>query len=95
MAEQFTLELDKPRLSKQLEVVREVMLSAGSCGTWLTLAEIARTTGYPPASVSADLRHLRNGRHAGDERYEVRKRRRGEPGAGIWEYQVTRKVEAT
>lgn len=43
----------------QREVIRDVMLSAGQCATWLTLDELARLTQYPPASISAQLRHLR------------------------------------
>ena len=54
-------------LRKQREVIRDVMLSAGQCATWLTLDELAKLTHYPPASISAQLRHLRkpqNGAHA-------------------------------
>lgn len=43
----------------QREVIRDVMLSAGQCATWLTLDELAKLTQYPPASISAQLRHLR------------------------------------
>jgi hypothetical protein len=53
-------------LRRQREVIREVMLSAGQCATWLTLDELAKLTHYPPASISAQLRHLRkpqNGAH--------------------------------
>lgn len=43
----------------QREVIRDVMLSAGQCATWLTLDELAKLTHFPPASISAQLRHLR------------------------------------
>jgi hypothetical protein len=43
----------------QREVLREVMLSASECNAWLTLEQLARMTGYPQASISAQLRHLR------------------------------------
>jgi hypothetical protein len=43
----------------QRDVLRDVMLSAAECVTWLTLEELARMTSYPPASISAQLRHLR------------------------------------
>ena len=43
----------------QREVIRDVMLSAGQCATWLTLDELAKLTQFPPASISAQLRHLR------------------------------------
>jgi hypothetical protein len=56
---------------------------------WRTLAEIARATRYPEASVSAQLRHLRKSRFGG---YRVRKRlRRGErefQHGPTWEYRV-------
>lgn len=49
----------------QRDVLRDVMLSAGECDTWLTLEELARITRYPAASISAQLRHLRKPRHGG------------------------------
>jgi len=38
-------------LRRQREVIRDVMLSAGQCATWLTLDELAKLTHYPPASI--------------------------------------------
>jgi hypothetical protein len=77
---------------KQREVIRDVMLSAGQCATWLTLDELAKLTHYPPASISAQLRHLRKPRYGG---YEVVKRCRvvnaalRADGLGtLWEYSV-------
>jgi len=77
---------------KQREVIRDVMLSAGQCATWLTLDELANLTHYPPASISAQLRHLRKARFGG---YAVAKRRRavnpamcGEGIGPLWEYAV-------
>jgi hypothetical protein len=97
VAEQYQLELDGPRLAKQLTVVRDVMLSASDCAFaangadgWKTLEEIAKITSYPPASVSADLRHLRKKQNGG---YTVEKRRRGDRSSGLWEYRVSRKQE--
>ena len=49
-------------LRKQREVIRDVMLSAGQCATWLTLDELTKLTHYPPTSISAQLRHLRKPR---------------------------------
>ena len=49
----------------QRDVLRDVMLSAGECDAWLTLEELASMTSYPPASISAQLRHLRKTRHGG------------------------------
>src|SRR5262245_27858588 len=49
----------------QRDVLRDVMLSATECDTWLTLEELARVTRYPAAGISAQLRHLRKPRHGG------------------------------
>jgi hypothetical protein len=88
----------------QLDVLRDVMLSAASCGAWLTLEQLARTTNYPQASISAQLRHLRKQSHGG---YCVAKRcrpaaagfLRGVDDRGlhgpVWEYQLARGAEIT
>lgn len=77
---------------RQSDVIREVMLSAGDCGTWLTLDELAKLTKYPPASISAQLRHLRKPRHGA---FVVEKRRREADevarqvaGGPVWEYRL-------
>lgn len=57
----------------QLEVIRNLMLSAGRQGLWLTLEEIAAQTEFGEASISAQLRHLRKPRYG---RFRVEKRRR-------------------
>lgn len=80
-------EADGYRLRTQLEVIRDVMLSAAECDTWLTLREIAALTHYGEASISAQLRHLRKPEFGS---YLLEKRRRGEPLRGLWEYQVRR-----
>jgi hypothetical protein len=79
-------------LRKQREVIRDVMLSAGQCATWLTLDELAKLTHYPPASISAQLRHMRKPRFGA---YEVVKRcrtvnkaMRAEGFGTVWEYSV-------
>jgi hypothetical protein len=84
------LRLGTPR--RQREVIRDVMLSAGQCATWLTLDELAKLTHYPQASISAQLRHLRKARYGG---YTVVKRSRAvnaalrADGMGtLWEYSV-------
>jgi hypothetical protein len=68
------------------------MLSAGQCATWLTLDELAKLTHYPPASISAQLRHMRKPRFGS---YEVVKRcrtvnkaMRAEGFGTVWEYSV-------
>ncbi len=80
------------QLRKQREVIRDVMLSAGQCATWLTLDELAKLTHYPPASISAQLRHMRKPRFGA---YEVVKRcrttnkaMRPEGFGAVWEYSV-------
>lgn len=50
---------------------------------WRTLQEIEEATGYPQASVSAQLRNLRKGDYGWQT---VNKRRRGE--LRQWEYQL-------
>lgn len=75
--------LDEPALADQRNRIREFMLNAGHAGYWVTLAEIHEHTGYPEASISAQLRHLRKERFGG---YEVQKRRRAEQ--RVWEYRL-------
>jgi hypothetical protein len=90
-------EYDARRLRSQREVIRDVMLSATDCDTWLTLGELRAVTRYGEASISAQLRHLRKTENGG---YEVVKRHRegvapahaGTDGRGefLWEYRVSR-----
>src|SRR5579862_3184646 len=68
-----TGEYDARRLRSQREIIRDVMLSAADCDTWLTLGELRTLTGYGEASISAQLRHLRKLENGG---YEVVKRHR-------------------
>ena len=81
---------------RQGDVLCDVMLSARQCETWLTLDELAKLTRYPPASISAQLRHLRKPENGG---YLVEKRPRaapkvlrGEDFGTVWEYQLKRAV---
>lgn len=74
-------EEDDERLSQQHIRIRSLMLD----GAWRTLAEIAQATGDPPASVSAQLRHLRKKRFGA---FTVDKRARGERKSGLFEYRV-------
>jgi hypothetical protein len=83
----------RPVISRrQREVIRDVMLSAGQCATWLTLDELAKLTHYPPASISAQLRHLRkpqNGAHAVIKRCRTtNKAMRAEGFGAVWEYSL-------
>jgi hypothetical protein len=92
-----TGEYDARRLRSQREIIRDVMLSAADCETWLTLGELRALTRYGEASISAQLRHLRKTENGG---YDVVKRHRegasperpGTDGRGecVWEYRITR-----
>jgi len=81
---------------RQRDVLCDVMLSARECETWLTLDELAKLTHYPPASISAQLRHLRKPEYGA---FVVEKRLReagrilrGEDFGTVWEYQLTRRI---
>jgi hypothetical protein len=81
---------------RQRDVLCDVMLSARECETWLTLDELAKLTHYPPASISAQLRHLRKPQFGGfvvekQQRTSV-KILRGEDFGTVWEYQLRRPV---
>ena len=91
-------EYDARRLRSQREIIRDVMVSAAECETWLTLGELRALTRYGEASISAQLRHLRKAENGG---YDVVKRHRdggriggraGVDGRGevLWEYRITR-----
>lgn len=72
---------DDERLSNQLLRVFEAMKD----NEWRTLHEIEEITGDPPASISAQLRHLRKKKFGS---YVVEKRVRGARAAGLYEYRV-------
>src|SRR5260370_13689449 len=81
---------------RQRDVLCDVMLSARQCETWLTLDELAKLTHYPPASISAQLRHLRKPEYGG---FVVEKRPRpvgkvlrGEDFGKVWEDQLKRAI---
>lgn len=72
---------DLVRLTGQIARIRSLMAD----GLWRTLGEIAESTGDPPASISAQLRHLRKPRFGA---YTVEKQARGPRGDGLWEYRL-------
>lgn len=76
---------DDKRLDKQLGRVYSAMID----GKWRTLPEIARITGDPEASISAQLRHLRKERFGS---YVVDRQPRGNRSQGLFEYQLSKKV---
>lgn len=75
---EYVPERDNARLGAQLKRIRDLMLD----GCWRTLHAIELATGDPPASISAQLRHLRKHRHG---TYVVNRRHLG---GGLYEYQV-------
>src|SRR5207245_5894073 len=79
---------------RQRDVLCDVMLSARQCETWLTLDELAKLTHYPPASISAQLRHLRKPQYGAflvEKRPRmVRTILRGEDFGTVWEYRLKR-----
>lgn len=97
-AQSFVLAMIGTRARSQIEVIRDVMLSAAECARsseggsdgWLTLGEIAELTAFSETSVSAQLRNLRKPKFGG---YVVEKRRRRCRGTGQWEYRVAGRQE--
>jgi hypothetical protein len=75
--------LDNIRLGTQTRDVFEIMKD----GRKRTLYDIARLTGHPESSVSAQLRHLRKKRFGS---WDVRKERKGE--SGTWYYWIEGKL---
>jgi len=73
---------DVPRIMGQMERVKAYLLNQ----QWSTLADIEAFTGYPQASISAQIRHLRKARFGS---YTVTKRRKSGGQGGTWEYRVT------
>src|SRR5258707_13832510 len=79
-------------LPTQRDVLRDVMLTAGKYGAWMTLRELARLTRYGETSISAQLRHLRKARCGG---FVLEKRARKPEGVnseehfGVWGDRLT------
>lgn len=66
------------RLINQLSDIKRLMAD----GSWRTLQEINELTGHPPASISAQLRHLRKKRFGG---HTVEKEH---VGSGLYRYRL-------
>lgn len=77
----YEARFDKKRLTGQIRRIFDLMVD----GHWRTLREIQYTTKDPPASISAQLRHLRKKRFGS---HTVDKRHRGERCRGLWEYRL-------
>ena len=69
---------DDPRLTRQYARIFALMRD----GAWRTLADIEARTGDPPASISAQLRHMRKQRFGG---HTVNRRYLGN---GLYDYQL-------
>lgn len=78
----YQFSLDFFRLTRQHDRIKEFMRD----GEWRTLKEIEAATGYPSASISAQLRHLRKKRFGS---WLVDKRRRGIESYGVFEYRIS------
>jgi len=70
----------------QRETLLTVLRLAAGYELWVTLEELAGKTKFPPASISAQLRHLRKSEYGG---WVVEKRRREwEKEEVVWEYSL-------
>jgi hypothetical protein len=76
----------QPESATQLERVHKALQGR----QWLTLIELHAVTGDPVSSISAQIRHLRKPEHGS---HEIRKRRRGQSRAGLYEYQLVQPQE--
>jgi hypothetical protein len=85
---EYVPEIDDPRLDNQHERVKAAMVD----GRWRTLAEIERLTGDPPASISAQLRHLRKPRFGA---WTIERQPRGDRSSGLFEYRLLAPKEDT
>lgn len=74
-------EWDRERLTGQIKRIYGLMTDH----QWRTLREISAATHDPPASISAQLRHLRKQRFGS---HTINRRRRGDEHAGLFEYQL-------
>jgi hypothetical protein len=74
----YTPPRDDPRLTRQYWRIFYLMRD----GAWRSLPAIEAATGDPPASISAQLRHMRKDRFGG---HTVNRRYMGE---GLYEYQL-------
>jgi len=77
----YEAQYDQVRLMGQIKDIYEYMKN----GHWRTLGEIEAATGYPQASISAQLRHLRKDKFGA---HQTHKRRKGPLKSGLWEYSL-------
>jgi hypothetical protein len=88
---------ERVSVRSQREVLRDVMMSAAECGSWLTLRELSQMTQFGETSISAQLRHLRKPRY-GSFVIEKKVRKdevvREEERGAIWEYRLSKEPRA-
>tara|TARA_Y100000310_G_scaffold341967_1_gene443125 strand:- start:5377 stop:5703 length:327 start_codon:yes stop_codon:yes gene_type:complete len=72
---------DHKRLTTQKDRIKSLMID----GTWRSLSDIREALGYPEASISAQLRHLKKGKFGG---YCLEKRR-SKNQEGLFEYKIS------
>lgn len=77
----YNARLDQERLSGQTLRIYDLMKD----GVYRTLEEIKSATGFPEASISAQLRHLRKERFGF---HTINRKRAGNDICGLWEYQL-------
>lgn len=83
----YNPDIDQDRLAGQYKRIFNTMLD----GEWRTYKEIARITGDPQNSISAQLRHMRKPRFGS---HTVERRSRGERGDALYEYRLKANSEA-
>jgi hypothetical protein len=70
----------------QREVLLEILRTAAQRDAWLTLDEMATATHFPPASISAQLRHLRKPRYGA---WKIQRQlRKWTKSQLVWEYRL-------
>ena len=75
---EYNHERDGERLTNQYQIIFDLMRD----GIWRTMGEIERITGFPQASISAQLRHSRKprfGSHRVEKQYL---------GSGLFQYRL-------
>lgn len=77
----YEKEHDQKRLTGQLLAIVDIMKN----GEWFTVQELAYITGFPEASISAQLRNLRKGKFGN---HQTPKRHRGKRKSGLYEFQL-------
>jgi|TARA_Y100001951_G_C11250905_1_gene246312 biotin operon repressor len=77
----YIAKLDHKRLTTQKDRIKSLMID----GTWRSLSDIREALGYPEASISAQLRHLKKGKFGG---YCLEKRR-SKNQEGLFEYKIS------